>query len=386
MAAISFWPNFGEELTVKGGDHLEHAGEEEDWNTGYGLETVTHGQHEWRIKIIKSAYSNADITIGVSSSIDHTDSGFVLHDEEDILSYGYCGFNGKKYDYKNKSKYAEHFEEGDVIGIRLDIDQGLIAFSRNSRYLGIAFSNIPTQNRQWRLAVSLCWKNDEVQRLSYVNLTNIINHNLDNNDDDEKNSKQFQYVQSVNNADDAIFVAPQQPSNSKPHKKKVYNNHIEECKDILMKQMNVMEDRFNEDKIKQMRVKHMDRNKTYLSNLKQDIESLQVGLKELTEKVTESERLMAECMAFETDKYEMWDIKMIEVYLHSLENGRYRKYIDGLLHAFEEDEITADNLPELDRADLRAFGISNFEDRKDLLEQFKKLNSVDQIIGSTQSM
>ena len=394
MAAWIFWPVVGDELTPRG-DHLIHRGED-DWNTGYGLEEVSHGQHEWRIKIIKSNYSNADVTIGISSSTDHTDAGFVLHNEETTISYGYCGFNGNKYNGTKREKYAEHFVEGDIIGIRLDIDQGImtsfiiyilsysqvaiwyiftlmitrvhysgfIAFSRNGHYLGIAYNNIPnTGNIKWRLAVSLCWQNDEVQRLSYVNLTGTGLQSLSEDEEKQQNAN----GQSEN-------VSEEHKNSKSKNKNKVMtivdnnHNHIHECTDLLKTQMTLMEDNYSEDKIKEMRMKDLVQNKEYLSGLKGDIDALQIGLKELMEMVMKSENVMNECMTYDIHEYESWDMNTIEIWLYSLEDGRYKKYIDRLIKEFKEDEITADNLPELDRADLRSFGVSNFEDRKDLLK------------------
>ena len=59
----------------------------------------------------------------------------------------------------------------------------------------------------------------------------------------------------------------------------------------------------------------------------------------------------------------------------SLENGRYIKYVEGLISGFKADQVSSSDLPDLDQGDLKLFGIDLFKDRKHLKQHFVKLRA-----------
>jgi len=77
-----------------------------------------------------------------------------------------------------------------------------------------------------------------------------------------------------------------------------------------------------------------------------------------------------------TANYKNWDISEIILWIKSLENGRFIKYIDILTNGFNESEIiNGEDLPDLTTADLSVtpFNIKIFRDKRDLIKNFKSL-------------
>ena len=75
-------------------------------------------------------------------------------------------------------------------------------------------------------------------------------------------------------------------------------------------------------------------------------------------------------MSVDVKDYKKWRLEDVQIYLRGLDDGRYSKYIDKLLAGFKEHGVSGSNLPELDGGDLRALGIGNFQDRRDLRAHF----------------
>ena len=137
------------------------------------------------------------------------------------------------------------------------------------------------------------------------------------------------------------------------------------------------------ENIKDLEIKQLESSGNYLMGLKHDIDALEGKLQELKDIVLNSQWIAEESKKVDTGKFETWDMKQIEKWLYSLENGRYRKYIDGLISAFKGDNIASTDLPDIDRADLRSFGVSDFKDRKDLLAHFVGLKQANEGLAAS---
>ena len=96
------------------------------WSTGYGVEEVHSGQHEWRIKLNKI---QSDVVIGISSDTNHSNSKFTA--KRNTYSYAYYSSNGNKWNNTSNydQRYGQTYTAGDIIGIHLDLDNATISFS-----------------------------------------------------------------------------------------------------------------------------------------------------------------------------------------------------------------------------------------------------------------
>ncbi len=96
------------------------------WRTAYGIEEVSIGKHEWKIKLIKGSA----IMIGVTSNTKYIESS--PWSKSDTHCYLYYGNNGYKYDKSGGSKYSQTYTTGDIITVHLDLDNNTLEFSKNS--------------------------------------------------------------------------------------------------------------------------------------------------------------------------------------------------------------------------------------------------------------
>ena len=106
------------------------------WSTLFGTQSFSSGVTSWEIRIAQS--STAYVFVGVASSA------------ADLNTFlGGCpngwGFIGEQALYHNREKvkiYGESFSAGDVVGVVLDLNNGILSFSRNGKMLGVAFDKI----------------------------------------------------------------------------------------------------------------------------------------------------------------------------------------------------------------------------------------------------
>ena len=61
-----------------------------------------------------------------------------------------------------------------------------------------------------------------------------------------------------------------------------------------------------------------------------------------------------------------WDHQDIAQWIVSLQNGRFMKYEKTLRKVLSEEEVTGQDLVNVDRADIKLWGISKFADSKEL--------------------
>ena len=73
--------------------------------------------------------------------------------------------------------------------------------------------------------------------------------------------------------------------------------------------------------------------------------------------------------------YNEWDIDSIVLWISQLNNGKYKKYCDGLRSALKEEELTGSDLGDIEESNLKDWGVKNFRDRKDMLKEIKRLTS-----------
>lgn len=123
-------------LTISSDDLSVVYSGHEIWKTVFGNVCCSTGVTSWQIRIEKS--SSSYLFVGVASHRASADS-FLGADEH---SWGYIGDKALYYQRNRVKSYGEGFGEGDIIGVRVDSEQGTLSFSKNGVDLGIAFENI----------------------------------------------------------------------------------------------------------------------------------------------------------------------------------------------------------------------------------------------------
>merc|ERR1712176_1012288 len=71
--------------------------------------------------------------------------------------------------------------------------------------------------------------------------------------------------------------------------------------------------------------------------------------------------------------YTEWDCNDIVQWLCSIENGRYKKYESKISMAIKDENITGQHLMDIDKNDLHRIGITDFGDKKSVLNHIKSL-------------
>eukprot|EP01084_Bolivina_argentea_P216260 367449_1 len=165
------WYKGGNRLTINGAvvTHNDNAGG--TYQSTYGMQEISNGKHEWKIKIHKTKWSN--ITFGISSNTKHLNTYY--HNKDGTYAL-YAG-NGNLFTNVEKNvSYANGAAkcvEGDTITVHLDLDKGQMSYSKNGTTYGTAFKHI-NKNTKYRIAVSTVNARDKFEMISYRNVSTKI--------------------------------------------------------------------------------------------------------------------------------------------------------------------------------------------------------------------
>mmetsp|Transcript_5106 Transcript_5106/g.18382 ORF Transcript_5106/g.18382 Transcript_5106/m.18382 type:complete len:1165 (-) Transcript_5106:23-3517(-) len=135
------------------GDHDTSAtGNKKTWGTVLvAQEAVSSGRHVWKFHIdCLDPRNKGGMAIGVVSTEFDWRSGILGAHRQ---SWGYSGRTGDKGDGSGFVSYGERYGTLDTVGIDLDIDSGVLRFSKNGKDQGIAFRDV---FRGMRLAAAVC--------------------------------------------------------------------------------------------------------------------------------------------------------------------------------------------------------------------------------------
>ena len=146
------------------------------FKTVFGAQRVI----EWTIKIVKFRKDTiTDIGIGLTSAVPNdTCKNFI--DLPNALHYALSCDSGKIHSHKQAHNYTTFWVKmqgvpnsfkirtNDIITIRLDVGRTEMSLYKNNKLVGIMFDDVETDNITYRLAVTMCTKNDSV---SIVNQT-----------------------------------------------------------------------------------------------------------------------------------------------------------------------------------------------------------------------
>ena len=88
---------------------------------------------------------------------------------------------------------------------------------------------------------------------------------------------------------------------------------------------------------------------------------------------SEIKRLKLKNSNIDTTNWRKWDHQQILCWILSLENGRYFKYENKLQIALKEESVNGNNLNQVNELDIKGWGITNFDDKKNLCFKIQQL-------------
>ncbi len=137
------------------------------WSTCYGYKVIEYnsdGVHIWRFEALTLA--NGACMIGIDEANYKWFTNCFCWEYEDRDGYGYNGYNGRKYNKNDYSKYGEKYKTGDTIEMILNLNDKTLSYKTNNASSLKAFKIKPT-NVGYCMAVALYWEDDSIQLLSY---------------------------------------------------------------------------------------------------------------------------------------------------------------------------------------------------------------------------
>ena len=90
--------------------------------------SLTNGKWYWEVK--RTSAGSPDLSLGVMEQSE----AFADLLGSTAKGYGYYSANGNKYNNGSNSSYGNSYTNGDIIGIALDMDNGVIWFSKNGTW------------------------------------------------------------------------------------------------------------------------------------------------------------------------------------------------------------------------------------------------------------
>ena len=77
--------------------------------------------------------------------------------------------------------------------------------------------------------------------------------------------------------------------------------------------------------------------------------------------------------SIDINNWKNWNYQQIIIWIMSLDKGRFKKYENKLSSSLEEEEINGSHLLRVNEADVKGWGIKNFDDKKDLVKHIQDL-------------
>ncbi|KAJ6255260.1 e3 ubiquitin-protein ligase herc2 [Anaeramoeba flamelloides] len=144
------------------------------WRAIRSREIIKNGVHVYNIKVnqLGGKFQQGSIMIGVC---DASHRGI---NNESPNGYMYYSYDGNIYNNNLESKYGEPWQVGDIIQVRIDMNQKQLSFTRNNQDYGVAFSNLPNEVR---LACDLFYNGESISIIGSKK-----EEEEENEDDDEE--------------------------------------------------------------------------------------------------------------------------------------------------------------------------------------------------------
>eukprot|EP01084_Bolivina_argentea_P133257 235149_1 len=169
------------------------------------------------------------------------------------------------------------------------------------------------------------------------------------------------------------------------NKIELVQSNQQNCSDT--KQSETLKQQNNKLTVEINEIKH--KNQQAITQLETKILSLQTGnktLKEQNNKLTEEQKEMElkindvivenrnlKMKSLDLSKYREWNVNEIACWILTIDNGRYRKYEQILTKSLTEEGVIGKDLEQVDTADIKGWGVVQFQDKKYLKKQIVEL-------------
>eukprot|EP01084_Bolivina_argentea_P317745 550951_1 len=267
----------------------------------------------WEIKINSGDYNNLGITSGKAKPNE------ACFRRKNDFNYAYTSLSGKKMSQHKIVQYSGNsFRKGDKIKIKLDLVQKELSFYKNNRHQGVAYDNIRCgANISYRLAISQAVKSCSVTLVDF---------------------KKFQLFQ-------------EQKEVEKEQK-------IDELNKTLQK----------EQKQNKRLMQKIDELNIRIEELENDEKEKEMTIQEMTKQIED-----LKIKSVDTSKYKSWKHDDIFLWIMSLDSEMYKPYKEKLKKNLQAQQLTGEDLKDIEGGDIIDLGINVFKHKKLLLKAIKQL-------------
>ena len=104
-------------------------------------------------------------------------------------------------------------------------------------------------------------------------------------------------------------------------------------------------------------------------NIMEECKELQLSLNQTRNELNKlkQERIM------DPSRYEQWNADNLITWICNLDGGKYNKYRQKLMKAFNNEGVNGSNVHHLDKQELRGFGVDSFSDRANIYQHIQAL-------------
>ena len=116
------------------------------------------GKHYWEViidKVPQGKPRNSEMFVGVCELSMANNTYVGQNNGQGNKGWGYYASGGQKYNSSSFSYGASYGKIGDVVGVSLDCDVGVLSFSLNGENQGVAYESKALKNRELALCVSM---------------------------------------------------------------------------------------------------------------------------------------------------------------------------------------------------------------------------------------
>ena len=330
---------------------------------------VKSGVHSWKFKLIHCG--SDDLTIGIWKTKNKLDTSKTILGTGKGKVYGWiCGYYAKRTcgyfhdEPQSDYKYGSVVSTGDTVEMILDLDNCTLRYKKNDTDLGVAFQTI--EPGEYVATLSMNYNKTTVDLVSYHATQGKVNDDVKYDNNDELQSQLEEKEATINSLKDQIEgLKAKGIENEEKYKAEIdeINRRFAQSEDDKQREIKELNDIIiNKDAtIEKVRKENIELNEE-CKELKHDLEDVKAKYEELKR------------MNINEEEFMKWESDTITDWIVGLEDN-YKKYEEVLRKNLRADEVDGSTLPEVDKNDLRGFGINIMKDRIAIIKHIKRITS-----------